>query len=259
MPPLYIARSNIVDLVYLPKHVSMLVVKGAMTMQNTHKGENEKILDSIVRAADFKHANSRHLGIDVQHVELLDIANYASNENAQVFKHCCHKKKHHHHNHNHRHHHHDKHRQAKQFKELHHGRNRFVGYSYQPLLPYGSIYSNAIQQVPASSVADFAATELVCLALSFALSLLFLFIGYKIGNRVCKYEITRSQQCRGRGHSSSLARRHFYQPDACSNREHSHQCTVESGIPNEQDNESESTTLLFQISEPCAVKTSKYY
>ncbi|KAJ2876479.1 hypothetical protein GGH93_000700 [Coemansia aciculifera] len=60
-----------------------------------------------------------------------------------------------------------------------------------------------------TSVAGFAATELGFLGISLALSMLLLFIGYKIGNLVCKYERSHS---RGRGHKGSRARRQPLSP-----------------------------------------------
>ncbi|KAJ1889625.1 hypothetical protein LPJ71_008146, partial [Coemansia sp. S17] len=56
-----------------------------------------------------------------------------------------------------------------------------------------------------TSVAGFAATELGFLAISLALSILLLVIGYKIGDFVCNYEFLRGHN-RGRGHKGWRAR-----------------------------------------------------
>ncbi|KAJ2898257.1 hypothetical protein IWW38_001444 [Coemansia aciculifera] len=57
-----------------------------------------------------------------------------------------------------------------------------------------------------STIAGLAASELGFLTISLALSILLLLIGYKIGNRVCRYELLRNNN-RGRGHKSSRVRR----------------------------------------------------
>lgn len=57
-----------------------------------------------------------------------------------------------------------------------------------------------------TSVAGFAANELGFLAISLALSMLLLLIGYKIGDSVCEYEFLCNHS-RGRGHKGSRTRR----------------------------------------------------
>ncbi|KAJ2220658.1 hypothetical protein H4R99_008393, partial [Coemansia sp. RSA 1722] len=76
-------------------------------------------------------------------------------------------------------------------------------YGHHKELPFTGFYNSAM----AGRLADFALSELGFLVLSFVLSLVLLFVGYKVGECVCRFENSRDRS-RGRGHKSSLARRY---------------------------------------------------
>ncbi|KAJ2098441.1 hypothetical protein GGI09_003312 [Coemansia sp. S100] len=87
----------------------------------------------------------------------------------------------------------------RQAKHRHHHCHHY----YHPHEYHGHGYmvhaSHPTLSAQATSVAGFAATELGFLAISLALSILLLVIGYKIGDFVCNYELLRGHN-RGRGH-----------------------------------------------------------
>ncbi|KAJ2496164.1 hypothetical protein GGF44_006334 [Coemansia sp. RSA 1694] len=93
---------------------------------------------------------------------------------------------------------------ARHYHHHHHHRHEHHGHA----MPHQSANSALSTQeaLLSTNIAGLAATELGFLAISLALSILLLLIGYKIGDRVCKYEFLRNRD-RGRGHKSSLAHR----------------------------------------------------
>ncbi|KAJ2724659.1 hypothetical protein GGI07_001811 [Coemansia sp. Benny D115] len=114
------------------------------------------------------------------------------------------------------------------------------------------------------SMVDFALNEIGFLALSFVLSLLLLFAGYKIGDHVCRFE-GRRDCTRGRGHRCSMARRR-YGGEPGSHRGREKQVQMEQPgstnpqpiyleAENEVDDDASEHTALLVVPEPGAART----
>ncbi|KAJ2856259.1 hypothetical protein J3B02_001698 [Coemansia erecta] len=130
-------------------------------------------------------------------------------------------------------------------------------------LPFTSFYNGEMT----SRLADFALGEFGFLVLSFVLSLVLLFVGYKIGECVCTFENSRDRSNRGRGHKGSLARRYFCRgtqtiattttatkATADAPPQHIYLEDEEDSVPNDMEYVSENSTLL-SISKPHAART----
>ncbi|KAJ1895848.1 hypothetical protein LPJ66_004345 [Kickxella alabastrina] len=153
-------------------------------------------------------------------------------------------------------------------------RQRHIGHAHHAV-PYGHSHRYQAQQQHLAThssdgnslgprLADFALSELGFLALSFALSLVLLLLGYKIGDRVCRFENARDRT-RGRGHRNSLARRQqssgAWVP-ATQEKQQQQQRTkslqpiyLEADSPNEMDIETEADCALSVVAEPHTART----
>ncbi|KAJ1952933.1 hypothetical protein EC988_003287 [Linderina pennispora] len=89
----------------------------------------------------------------------------------------------HHHMHHGHHHHHHSHSHHNHTLPVHHG-------DHQAPVP----------EKP-NTVAEYARFEVLCLIASLALSMVLLYVGYRIGDRICNYENARSQHGRGHRHA----------------------------------------------------------